>query len=88
MAKLGERIVIYAARYALEHLPAVQGDVQDYIRRKMKMLGDDTLKDLKSDITKGIERERTLRRDTMKWERLRMDIEKELARRKENDLFG
>lgn len=76
MAKLGERIVIYAARYALEHLPAVQGDVQDYIRRKMKMLGDDTLKDLKSDITKGIERERTLRRDTMKWERLRMDIEK------------
>lgn len=88
MAKLGERIVIYAARYALEHLPAVQGDVQDYIRRKMKMLGDDTLKDLKSDITKGIERERTLRRDTMKWERLRMDIENELAGRKENDLFG
>lgn len=88
MAKLGERIVIYAARYALEHLPAVQGDVQDYIRRKMKMLGDDTLKDLKSDITKGIERERTLRRDTMKWERLRMDIEKELTGRKENDLFG
>lgn len=88
MAKLGERIVIYAARYALEHLPAVQGDVQDYIRRKMKMLGDDTLKDLKGDITKGIERERTLRRDTMKWERLRMDIEKELTGRKENDLFG
>lgn len=88
MAKLGERIVIYAARYALEHLPAVQGDIQDYIRRKMKMLGDDTLKDLKSDITKGIERERTLRRDTMKWGRLRMDIEKELAGRKENDLFG
>ena len=54
----------------------------------MKMLGDDTLKDLKSDITKGIERERTLRRDTMKWERLKMDIEKELAGRKENDLFG
>ncbi|WP_302758685.1 hypothetical protein [Dialister invisus] len=88
MAKLGERIVIYAARYALEHLPAVQGDVQDYIRRKMKMLSDDTLKDLKSDITKGIERERTLRRDTMKWERLKTDIEKELAGRKENDLFG
>lgn len=88
MAKLGERIVIYAARYALGYLPAVQGDVQDYIRRKMKMFGDDTLKDLKSDITKGIERERTLRRDTMKWERLRMDIEKELAGRKENDLFG
>lgn len=88
MAKLGERIVIYAARYALEHLPAVQGDVQDYIRRKMKMLGDDTLKDLKSDITKGVERERTLRRDTMKWERLKMDIEKELTGRKENDLFG
>lgn len=88
MAKLGERIVMYAARYALERLPAVQGDIQDYIRRKMKMLGDDTLKDLKSDITKGIERERTLRRDTMKWERLRMDIEKELAGRKENDLFG
>lgn len=87
MAKLGERIVIYAARYALEHLPAVQGDVQDYIRRKMKMLSDDTLKDLKSDITKGVERERTLRRDTMKWERLRMDIEKELSGRKENDLF-
>lgn len=88
MAKVGERIVIYAARYALEYLPAVQGDIQDYIRRKMKMLGDDTLKDLKGDITKGIERERTLRRDTMKWERLRMDIEKELAGRKENDLFG
>lgn len=88
MARLGERIVIYAARYALEHLPAVQGDVQDYIRRKMKMLSDDTLKDLKSDITKGIERERTLRRDTMKWERLKTDIEKELAGRKENDLFG
>lgn len=88
MARLGERIVIYATRYALEHLPAVQGDVQDYIRRKMKMLGDDTLKDLKSDITKGIERERTLRRDTMKWERLKMDIEKELTGRKENDLFG
>lgn len=88
MAKLGERIVIYAARYALEYLPVVQGDIQDYIRRKMKMLGDDTLKDLKGDITKGIERERTLRRDTMKWERLRMDIEKELTGRKENDLFG
>ena len=88
MARLGERIVIYAARYALEHLPAVQGDVQDYIRRKMKMLSDDTLKDLKSDITKGIERERTLRRDTMKWERLKTDIENELEGRKENDLFG
>lgn len=88
MAKLGERIVIYAARYALERLPSVQGDIQDYIRRKMKMLGDDTLKDLKSDITKGIGRERTLRRDTTKWERLKTDIEKELAGRKENDLFG